>query len=230
MNEYVVMPKADYQDACDAVREMTGGTDSIKSGDMGAQVRSIQTGVELPELTNPAGENDVRDGMQYIGADGTRKYGRLYMDEVVTADWGAVCPVEVQYDSDDRWLVMTDMTKLGDAEPEDVAEGKTFTSKSGSFQTGTASGSSGVVGYCYLSFFQYTAFRLPIPEYGMTWREYVESEWCGIHGAFTDYNLIGEECVQIGTSPSGYPVYVNGVSPDDTIELDASYSALEFVP
>ena len=44
MADYVVMPKADYLDACDAIREKTGGTDVIKSGDMGAQIRAIETG------------------------------------------------------------------------------------------------------------------------------------------------------------------------------------------
>ena len=38
------MPKADYLDACDAIREKTGGTDVIKSGDMGTQIRAIKTG------------------------------------------------------------------------------------------------------------------------------------------------------------------------------------------
>lgn len=41
MAKYAVMPEADYLDACNAVREKTGGTAPIKSGDMGAQIRSI---------------------------------------------------------------------------------------------------------------------------------------------------------------------------------------------
>ena len=44
---YAVMPKADYQDACDAVREKTGKPGVIKSGDMGAQIRSIDTREDL---------------------------------------------------------------------------------------------------------------------------------------------------------------------------------------
>jgi hypothetical protein len=44
MADYAVMPKADYQDACNAVREKTGGTGAIKSGDLGSQIRSITTG------------------------------------------------------------------------------------------------------------------------------------------------------------------------------------------
>lgn len=41
MAKYAVMPEADYLDACNAVREKTGGTAPIKSGDMGAQIRAI---------------------------------------------------------------------------------------------------------------------------------------------------------------------------------------------
>lgn len=43
MAEYAVMPYADYEDACEAVREKTGGTAVIKSGEMGAQIRAIDT-------------------------------------------------------------------------------------------------------------------------------------------------------------------------------------------
>lgn len=41
MADYAVMPKADYLDACDAIREKTGSTDVIKSGEMGAKIRAI---------------------------------------------------------------------------------------------------------------------------------------------------------------------------------------------
>lgn len=44
MADYAVMPKADYLDACNAIREKTGGTDVIKSGEMGARIRAIETG------------------------------------------------------------------------------------------------------------------------------------------------------------------------------------------
>lgn len=41
MADYAVMPKADYLDACNAIREKTGGTDVIKSGEMGTKIRAI---------------------------------------------------------------------------------------------------------------------------------------------------------------------------------------------
>ena len=44
MADYAVMPKADYLDACNAIRDKTGGTDVSKSGNMGTRIRSIKTG------------------------------------------------------------------------------------------------------------------------------------------------------------------------------------------
>ena len=41
---YAVMPKADYLDACNAIREKTGSTDVIKSGEKGTRTRAIETG------------------------------------------------------------------------------------------------------------------------------------------------------------------------------------------
>ena len=41
LTDYVIMPGADYKDACDAVREKTGGTEPIKSGEMGGLIRGI---------------------------------------------------------------------------------------------------------------------------------------------------------------------------------------------
>ena len=44
LTDMVIMPGADYQDACDAIREKDGSTAVIKSGDMGAKIRAIETG------------------------------------------------------------------------------------------------------------------------------------------------------------------------------------------
>lgn len=44
MSEYAYMPFSDYEDACDATREKTGKTDPITSGELAAEIRSIQTG------------------------------------------------------------------------------------------------------------------------------------------------------------------------------------------
>lgn len=44
MAKYAIMPAEDYLDACNATREKTGGTDPIKSGELGGQIRSISGG------------------------------------------------------------------------------------------------------------------------------------------------------------------------------------------
>lgn len=42
--EYVIMPKADYAAACDAIRRKTGKTAVIKSGDLSVEIDSIEAG------------------------------------------------------------------------------------------------------------------------------------------------------------------------------------------
>lgn len=44
MAEYVVMPKEDYEAACNSIRGKTGKTDLIKSGNLSAEIDSIETG------------------------------------------------------------------------------------------------------------------------------------------------------------------------------------------
>lgn len=58
MTDYVIMPGTDYQSICDAVREKTGGTDLLKSGDVAGRIQTINTGgaswitiVEEQEIT-----------------------------------------------------------------------------------------------------------------------------------------------------------------------------------
>ena len=104
-------------------------------------------GVELPELTDPAEENDVRAGKEYIDATGAKAYGRLFMDTVLTPGWEARIPVEVQYDSDDRYLVMKDGSAFGNATPADVGAGVTFTSREGVALVGTMVPSGGAPSY-----------------------------------------------------------------------------------
>ncbi len=44
MVDYVIMPKQDYEEACDAIRAKTGKTDLIVSGAMADEISEIQTG------------------------------------------------------------------------------------------------------------------------------------------------------------------------------------------
>ena len=42
ITEYVVMPKADYQNACNSIRAKTGAIEPLKSGDLSTAISSIQ--------------------------------------------------------------------------------------------------------------------------------------------------------------------------------------------
>lgn len=44
LTDYVIMPSADYQATCDAIREKTGKTDILKSGDLASEISSITGG------------------------------------------------------------------------------------------------------------------------------------------------------------------------------------------
>lgn len=43
MTDYVLMPGADYQNICDAVREKTGGTTLLRSGELAEEIQNIPT-------------------------------------------------------------------------------------------------------------------------------------------------------------------------------------------
>lgn len=65
MAEFAVMPKADYLDACDAIREKTGKPELIKSGGMAEEIRSIQSGEDaLAEVEALIDESEVLDSTE----------------------------------------------------------------------------------------------------------------------------------------------------------------------
>lgn len=51
LTEYVILPGADYKEACDAVREKTGKTAGMKSGELAQEIRGIKTKPKLQEKT-----------------------------------------------------------------------------------------------------------------------------------------------------------------------------------
>lgn len=51
LTDMVIMPGADYLDACNAVREKTGGTAAIKSGELGGLIRGIAAAPKLQSKT-----------------------------------------------------------------------------------------------------------------------------------------------------------------------------------
>lgn len=44
LTDYVIMPSADYKAACDAIREKTGKTDTLKSGELAPNISAISSG------------------------------------------------------------------------------------------------------------------------------------------------------------------------------------------
>ena len=77
MAEYAIMPIEDYRRACAAVRQMTGGTEDIKSGELEAQILSIETGVQLPVLVSPGAAANLLEGKQMIDQLGNVVDGRM---------------------------------------------------------------------------------------------------------------------------------------------------------
>ena len=61
----------------DAVREQEGTSDRIPVSELEDRVRAIQTGVELPELTNPGSSSDLLAGKQLIDAEGNPVTGTI---------------------------------------------------------------------------------------------------------------------------------------------------------
>ena len=69
MAEYAVMPFADYQDACKAIREKDGSTDIIVSGNMGAKIRAIKAG-GFPNGTEWTASNIASGNSQAVAHGG----------------------------------------------------------------------------------------------------------------------------------------------------------------
>lgn len=78
-NDFALIPKADYKDACDAIREKTGETDSIVSGEMGGLIRSITTGGA--ELTIVA---TTKSGATVTATKGDLSVSAVAVDGVAT--------------------------------------------------------------------------------------------------------------------------------------------------
>ena len=81
LTDMVIMPGADYQDACDAIREKTGGTEGIKSGQMGGLIRGISGG---------GGDNGGGSDEEWIGDGNTHIW--IHLEEGRTSPMLGVCP------------------------------------------------------------------------------------------------------------------------------------------
>lgn len=88
MNDFVIMPKKDYQDICNIVREKTGETDLIKSGELTAKIESISGGIEdIPseaEMDALLIEENIGKAYRFVG-ESTIDYiqGDIYLVEEI---------------------------------------------------------------------------------------------------------------------------------------------------
>ena len=133
-----------------------GGTTNVPYllANLPGAIESIPGGAELPELTNPGTAGDLASGKQLIDADGNVVEGNVQVisDEyyVEAGGWGRDNDrkeINSSYYPDKDIIVkegaqFTILTPLdeyifGNAKPEDVAQGVTFTSSAGAKLEGT---------------------------------------------------------------------------------------------
>lgn len=77
LTEQVIMPGADYQALCDALRARLGTTGAIRSGSLGQLVQRIPSGADLPALTNPGDADKLLAGYQLIDQAGQIVTGKI---------------------------------------------------------------------------------------------------------------------------------------------------------
>lgn len=66
-----------------AIREKTGDTALLLPSQMAEEIKGIQTGVTIPELTTPAEVGHVLAGKEYIDGNGDKKSGTLVVCDTV---------------------------------------------------------------------------------------------------------------------------------------------------
>lgn len=140
----------------DAIRAKEGSSDPIVANDFPARIAAIETGTQLPTLTNPGTAADLASGKQLIDQNGEIVTGTIselnsnnsvdlengnipYLngtDIVTRATWPQ------NYERIVRgtpWIYLkTNVSNFGNATAADVVAGKTFTSAAGVKVTGTA--------------------------------------------------------------------------------------------
>lgn len=144
----------------DAIRAKEGSSDPIVASDFPARIAAIETGTQLPTLTNPGTAADLASGKQLIDQNGEIVTGTVLVRTGYTpqTDWNpvstlpgyALCATELDQDTLLRVGTMgvnVPLSKFGDATAADVAAGKTFTSEAGVKVTGTAAPASYLKGF-----------------------------------------------------------------------------------
>lgn len=158
----------------DAIRAKEGSSDPIVANDFPARIAAIETGTQLPTLTNPGTAADLASGKQLIDQNGEIVTGTVLVRTGYTpqTDWNpvstlpgyALCATELDQDTLLRVGTMgvnVPLSKFGDATAADVASGKTFTSTAGVAVAGTGQ-------FLKFGIFQYTGYgaaNAGIPSY-----------------------------------------------------------------
>ena len=143
-----------------AIRAKEGSSDLIPANDFPARIAAIETGIQLPTLTNPGTAADLAQGKQLLDQEGKIVNGGLYevpynlvcnngipgtgssgdipaiylqgsLENAVPAN------VDLLVRKDKGVYVYSPATNFGNATAADVAYGKTFTSVAGVKVTGT---------------------------------------------------------------------------------------------
>lgn len=141
----------------DAIRAKEGSSDPIAANDFPARIAAIETGTQLPTLTNPGTAADMAQGKQLIDQNGeivtgtlresTAGSGYTVIDTTPTLN-STNLQLDYTFEMDrimrkDSILnMMCPISNFGNATAADVAVGKTFTSEAGVKVTGSASISS----------------------------------------------------------------------------------------
>lgn len=142
-----------------AIRAKEGSSDPIPANDFPARIAAIETGTQLPTLTNPGAASDLASGKQLIGQDGEIVTGTILErvsgasvaspgNSFYTAMSGSsLVEIGVQKNitqdvilrSGSEYTQYLSASQFGNATAADVAAGKTFTSTEGVKVTGTGS-------------------------------------------------------------------------------------------
>ena len=141
----------------DAIRAKEGSSAPIAANDFPARIAAIETGTQLPTLTNPGTAADMAQGKQLIDQNGeivtgtlresTAGSGYTVIDTTPTLN-STNLQLDYTFEMDrimrkDSILnMMCPISNFGNAATADVVAGKTFTSEAGVKVTGTASISS----------------------------------------------------------------------------------------
>lgn len=79
MSELAIIKSSTLTDIADAIRTKNGldGSDLIPTSEMASEILSISTGVELPELANPAGASHILSDKEAIDENGNKLTGTI---------------------------------------------------------------------------------------------------------------------------------------------------------